>query len=399
MKITLCGAGNAAQTLAALAAGPTGHEVVVYAPLADEASNLARALAAAGIGARFPDGVQRVGRPQQITADPAAAGRDADAVLLALPAFAHEPVLAALAPHLPPHAAVGALPARGGFDWLVQSLLPGHRGVVFGLQTLPWACRIQEWGRQVQVLGVKAQVDMAAWPAARAGETAAQMGALIGVPLRPVPTFLALTLANTGQIIHPGIMYGLFHEWDGQPFAADAVPLFYGDVDEETADVLQTLSDEVQTLCRALEQQAPGLDLGSVAPLDAWLLDAYAGQIGDTRTLRAAFNSNRAYAGLRAPVEPTAEGRCVPAFSARYLSEDVPNGLLVTRGIAELAGVDTPLIRRVIEWAQARTGRLYLSEGRVAGRDVARSRAPQRFGIRSLAGLLEAGRVAPPVQA
>jgi hypothetical protein len=388
VKITICGAGNAAQTLVALVAGDATHEVVVYAPLGDEAAHLAAARAEPGLVAVFAGGGQRAGRPQQITADPASAGRDADLVLLALPAFAHEAVLAALAPHLPAHAAIGALPARGGFDWLVQAVLPGHAGIVFGLQTLPWACRIQEWGRRVQVLGVKAHVDLAAWPAGRAAETAATVGALIGVPLRPVRDFLALTLANTGQIIHPGIMYGIFHTWDGQPFAQDAVPLFYGGVDDATAAVLQAMSDEVQALCWTLGQHLPGLDLSSVAPLQTWLEEAYAGQIDDPRSLRAAFNTNRAYAGLRAPVEPAGESRCVPAFASRYLTEDVPDGLLVTRGIAELAGVATPVIDRVIGWAQARMGREYLVGGRVAGRDVARSRAPQRFGFESLAALM-----------
>ena len=32
---------------------------------------------------------------------------------------------------------------------------------------------------------------------------------LFDVDLRPVSSFLTLTLANTGQLIHPGIMYGL----------------------------------------------------------------------------------------------------------------------------------------------------------------------------------------------
>ena len=383
MKITICGAGNAAQTLAALLAGAARREVVVFAPLGDEAPRLAGALAASGLCAEFAGGQERTGRPALVTADPAQAGRGADWVLLALPAFAHETVLAALAPHLPDDARIGALPARGGFDWLAQALLPGHRGVVFGLQTLPWACRIHEWGRRVQVLGVKAQVALAARPAGRAAEVAAELGALIGVHLHPVDSFLALTLANTGQLIHPGIMYGQFHAWDGRPFAADTIPLFYGDVNERTAGVLQAMSDEIQALCRALESRFPGLDLHAVAPLDRWLLDAYPGKITDQSSLRSAFNTNRAYSGIRVPVKETAGGGFVPDFGARYLSEDVPYGLLVTRGVAELAGVATPAISRVIGWAQERTGRAYLVDGRVAGADVARSHAPQRFGITS----------------
>jgi hypothetical protein len=323
-----------------------------------------------------------------VTADPAAAAADADLVLLALPAFAHEPVLRALAPHLPATAQICALPARGGFEWMARLALPGHRGALLGLQTLPWACRIRAWGQSAEVLGIKTAVDLAAWPPAQTVEAAQQMASLLQVPMQPVSSFLALTLANTGQLIHPGIMAGLFHDWDGQPFGEDQAPLFYGGVDDATAALLQALSDEVQAVCRALEQALPQLDLSNVLSLDVWLQRAYAGQIDDASTLRSSFTTNRAYTGLRAPLRLVEENAYVPWFEARYLSEDVPYGLLVTRGIAELAGVATPSIDRVILWAQARLGKEYLAGGRVAGRDVAESRAPQRFGISSVLELV-----------
>jgi hypothetical protein len=66
------------------------------------------------------------------------------------------------------------------------------------------------------------------------------------------------------------------------------------------------------------------------------------------------------------------------------LSEDVPFGLVVLRGIAELADLPTPTIDRVISWAQKQLGKEYLVEGKLKGRDLVATRAPQRFGFRSL---------------
>lgn len=379
MKITICGAGNAAQTLIPLLAASGEHSVTVYAPLADEAERLRIASAPGGIEVRMSTGAPRCGRPALVTGD-AVLAADADLVLMALPAFAHESVLRTLAHHLPPHAWIGALPARGGFDWMAEEIL-GRERVIFGLQTLPWACRIVEWGRRVDVLGVKQEVDLAVSPLARAESVAHTLAALIGVQLCPVSGFLALTLANTGQIIHPGIMYGLFHDWDGRPFPLADAPLFYGGVDEICAETMQAISDEIQGICRALEARDPHLDLSGVLPVERWLHRAYAGQIEDRSSLRAAFNSNRAYAGLSAPVIAVDDDRCVPAFHSRYLSEDIPYGLLVSRGIAELVGVSTPAMDRVIHWAQDHLGCEYLIDGRVAGRDIVASRAPQRYGI------------------
>jgi hypothetical protein len=67
---------------------------------------------------------------------------------------------------------------------------------------------------------------------------------------------------------------------------------------------------------------------------------------------------------------------------ARYLVEDVPYGLVVTRGIAELAGVKTPVIDQVITWSQERMG-LGVFERWKAGwkRPDLSTRAPQRYGI------------------
>lgn len=393
-RITVCGAGNAAHTLIPLLAADGRHAVAVFAPLADEAAAWQRVLDDSGaVTLSFADGRQVVGRPDQVTADAAAAAEGTDLVLLALPAFAHEAVLRSLAPYLPPACWVGSLPARGGFEWLVRAVLPHHQGAIFGLQTLPWACRIRQWGQQVEVLGTKQEVDLAATPGNMAPDVAGELGGLLGVNLRTISGFLALTLANTGQLIHPGIMYGLFHDWDGRPMGQEEVPLFYGGVDWDTAEVLQGLSDDVQTLCAYLSEQAPGPDLSSVEPLDVWLTRSYRDQIKDASTLQSSFNTNQAYAGLRAPVLPmegSHQGTYQPWFNSRYLAEDVPFGLLVTRGIAELAGVDVPVVDRVLTWAQEKLGNEYLVYGRVAGRDLAESRAPQRFGIRTLEDLLEA---------
>ena len=49
---------------------------------------------------------------------------------------------------------------------------------------------------------------------------------------------------------------------------------------------------------------------------------------------------------------------------------------------AELVQVPTRVIDRVIHWAQEQLGKEYLQAGRVQGRDLKETRAPQRFGLR-----------------
>ena len=59
-------------------------------------------------------------------------------------------------------------------------------------------------------------------------------------------------------------------------------------------------------------------------------------------------------------------------------------GLVVTRGIAELAGVSTPHMDEVIMWCQKMIGKEYLVNGKLAGADLHSTRAPQHYGYTNL---------------
>jgi opine dehydrogenase len=378
-KITICGGGNGAQTLLPIAAGNLGCAVDVFAPFGDEAARLRAGIEAHG-GLETRGAVQARARPRRVSADPADVIPGSGVVVLVLPAFAHEDTLRQIAPFLDEGAWVGAMPARGGFDycaaWAVAEM--GRPDVrLFGLQTLPWACRIERYGQVVRVLGVKEAVDAASRPAGAIGAMAPLLERMLGVRIGAASGLLTLTLANTGQIIHPGIMYGLYANWDGASF--EEAPLFYQGLCEEGARTLAGLSDDVQAIRARLE---PMLDLAAVRPLAEWLVRSYGAAIADPSSLHSAFVTNRAYAGLRAPVREVAPGRFVPDFGARYLAEDVPFGLAVSRAIATLAGVETPTMDRVIAWAGRRLGKDYM------GRDAALGRIPHRYGLDSLERLV-----------
>ncbi|MBN1318668.1 MAG: NAD/NADP octopine/nopaline dehydrogenase family protein [Anaerolineales bacterium] len=374
LKVTVCGGGNGAQALVPIAASNLGIMVDIYTPFGDEALRLQSAIEATGA-------VQASASPHRASADPADVVPGSELVVLVLPAFAHESILHQVVPYLDRGAWVGVIPARGGFDYAAkQVLFENNREdvVIFGLQTLPWACRIREYGRHVQILGVKNSVDAACLPAHRIKQLTPRLSQLLGLPVESAASMLALTLANTGQLIHPGIMYGLFSQWDGNPFAD--VPLFYHSLNKEGARILEEMDVEVQSIWDKL---AYALDLSAVRPLKSWLLRSYGDLIADPSTLYSAFRTNQAYAGLAAPVKEITPGEYIPDYTARYLVEDVPFGLAVTRAIAQLAGVGTPTIDRVISWAGAQLDKDYL------GRDAAETRIPQNYGLSSLEKLIE----------
>ena len=118
------------------------------------------------------------------------------------------------------------------------------------------------------------------------------------------------------------------------------------------------------------------------------LVKFYSHEISDTTNLRSCFRTNAAYQGLKHPMKETSDGSFVPDFCHRYLTEDVPYGLAVIRGIAEIVQVETPTIDKVLLWAQERAGKEYLVGSKLQGKDVTTTRAPQRYGLTTLDAIL-----------
>merc|ERR1711972_838106 len=124
-------------------------------------------------------------------------------------------------------------------------------------------------------------------------------------------------------------MYGFLSEWNGEIF--DEVPLFYHGIDAKTAAIMQAMDAEVIALKDKFCTLFPDLDLSSVIPTLQWLQDSYRDQIADCSTFQSSFNTNSSYAGLKLPMKEvaTAPGKFIPLFDYRYLTADVPYGLVV----------------------------------------------------------------------
>ena len=129
--------------------------------------------------------------------------------------------------------------------------------------------------------------------------------------------------------------------------------------------------------------------MGTVLPVHRWFVRAYGGEKGiDTTSVASMLRTNPVYKGLTHPVKKTGDSAStglVPDFSHRYLSEDIPFGLAVSRGIGELAGVATSMIDKVILWGQQKMGKEYLVSNdnityTLTGANVKDTHCPQRYG-------------------
>jgi hypothetical protein len=328
-----------------------------------------------------------------ISADPAQVIPDADIVMIVVPAFAHAAVLSRIKPHVSKTTAIGCLPTRGGFEFEASRLIPeasaGRHPRIFGLQTLPWSTRVVTPGEVVHFGAVKKEVVLAAMPGSAGPELAEHHTKILGVRVAATEGFLSLTLGNPGQFIHPGLMYGHFRSWQGEEYNDDNIPMFYAEASDEMGRIVEQLSSDASAVARAIEMQSRGaLDLSGVVPVHEWLRVSYSHVTADETTVATCFRTGPIQA-RKAPMVEVAPGRLKPNFAYRYLTEDVPFGLVITRALAEIADVETPTIDEVILWAQSKMQKVYLDDGKLNGRDVRDLPIPQNYGVSTVSRLIQ----------
>ena len=387
--LTICGSGNGAHALTVVASQNLDADIDWLVGSQERAELLRRGRT--GGRPRSTGAITAAAhRIRTISADPSEVIPAADMILIVVPAFAHAAVLRRIAPFVAPTAAIGCLPARGGFEFDATSLLAGHTGPIFGLQTLPWSTRVTVPGETVHIGAVKQQVVLAALPTEAGPAIAAQLSRAVGTRVVASGGFLGLTLGNPGQSIHPGLMYGHFRDWHGAEYAEAEVPLLYAQASDEIGAVVEALSAEAEAVARELDAQSSGrFELAdAVVPIHDWLRTVYGNVTTNTESVGSCFRTGPIQA-RRAPTIEVAPGRYVPNFTYRYVSEDVPFGLVATRALAALAGVDTPMIDEVIGWAQSVLDTEYLIGSGLTGVDAWALPLPQNHGISAVGDLVD----------
>ena len=385
--ITICGGGNAAHAIIPIIRNHFSGKINLFLPYGNEDTHFQKLIDEKKFLTATIRDKKIYGRPDKVSKFAKDACKEADLILMPLPAFAHEPTLLQIAPFLKEEAIIGAIPARSGFEYAALKILKDNKKEkvkIFGMQTLPWACRIKEYASKVDILGKKRSVGMAAFPYKITSELASFLTQLLDLKIEPLPNMLTLSLANVGQIIHPGIMYGLFKGKEELKYRKEEIPLFYQGVTKEISQTLKTMSDEILLLTKKIKNMDKSIDLDQVLGLKDWLIYSYKDSIADKSTLQSCFITNSAYKGLRAPMKKINNDYFLPDFQARYLTEDVPYGLVVTKAIAQLAKVDMPTIDEVILTISKWIGKEYIKGGYLEGKDINDTRIPQNYGINNL---------------
>ncbi len=277
-----------------------------------------------------------------VTSDMAEALTDARVVMVVVPATAHKDIARACAQHLRDGQVIVLNPGRTGgaleFRRILDECGCKAKITLAETQTFIYASRVVG-PAQARIFGVKNSIPVAALPGY---ETPAVVKALRHAFPQFVPgdTVLKTGLENVAILFHPTVMIANAARIEDQP---QGFEYYLEGITPSVAHLLEELDKERIHIAEAVGIRA--------MPVRTWLYVAYdaAG-----RDLYEAIRSNATYKGIMAP----------SSLHHRYLLEDVPTSLVPMSSIGDQFGVETPVMKGLIEIASRLLDTDFWAEGR-----------------------------------
>lgn len=349
-RICICGGGNLGTVIAGVAAA-RGYMVNLLTRHPQRWS--------ATVTVTDPERRVFEGRLNAVSSQPEDVIPGSEIVLVCLPATAMAEELRRIKPWLDEDACVGSVFCCTGFFVMALREL-GLKARLFGFQRPPFIARVNRYGESGSLLGYRKLMRVGF--RGMDGETVDRLSsALADMHLTPVETLrnpLQATLTNSNPILHTSRLYDMFSRGSE---VMPSIPRFYEDWTDSSSATLIAADSEFQELLKALK-----LDDGDIPPL----LEYY--ESHDAASLSRKIRSIDAFKGLLAPMKELPEGGFVPDMDSRYFTEDFTYGLLMIKMAAELTGVATPEIDRILTWYQEAAGKRYLDGCRIAESDDTR---------------------------
>lgn len=330
------------------------------------------------------------GHVQKVSDNPADVVPGSQIVIICSPVHVIGEILDSIKDHLSDRAMVGAVFASGCFDLQAMHHLgekvQGLDLTIFGLQFVPFLCKTSEYGKSVEIYGPKSYLCAAAYPSDRTDRVCNIISLLYSTPTVPIPNFLCLTLTPSNQIIHPGRVYGYFKDWDGKSgFDPKKLPKLYAELDDASADAIQSLDDEIQAIKKEIVRRYPQIDMTALHPIKKRISYNYKDSIKDFSTLKSVFNTNDGYAKNVFPTVPHPDGKSVMLNTkSRFFSEDIPYGLVILKSIGDLLKVPMKNTEKMIIWHQRFMDDKFVDEdGNLIEESLEKSGAPAKYGIKT----------------
>jgi len=287
------------------------------------------------------EGEERTVKLGMATTDFEPAINGVDYIMMPIPATGHRHFFASIMPYLKDGQTIVAWP--GNYSALLFANMLREKGIKKDItlaeaHTLPWGCRLEETGK------IKVFVD--AWKLLLAAFPAQNTGGVINdlkdvYPVAPGANVLATSLNNLNPIVHPvgTILNAGWIDTRQQNFH-----LYRDGTTLSVARAIKAVYEEVARVGEAI-----GIKLLEYPEESFWskatIMSYY---------FKAPFDIEATVANISGP----------SSMKSRYITEDVPYGLVPVAHLAHRFSVDIPIIDATIRLASVVNQTDYYKEGR-----------------------------------
>lgn len=261
----------------------------------------------------------------------------ADFIMFTLPSFGHEPLAELCAKHLEKDQTIVLWP--GNFGTLEVAKIFKDMGVktkfkLAECSTLPYATRLQEPGK-VQLHSYATKVLISAFPAKDTPGIISELKDFFPM-LEPARNIAEVALSNPNPILHPP---AAILNTGGIEYSKGNFYVYVEGITHSVQEVVKAVHREFMMVGNALNVKPIDYNESDFESSESIMKIAFPAGL---REIRGPFNLN----------------------SDRYVTEDVPYGLVPFVQIAELAGIKTPVTRTMITLLSTMNHKDYWREGR-----------------------------------
>eukprot|EP00040_Diaphanoeca_grandis_P031398 m.187833 g.187833 ORF g.187833 m.187833 type:complete len:463 (-) comp32317_c0_seq2:56-1444(-) len=341
-------------------------------------------------------------------------------IIFLCPVSAHKDMLVRVVPNLPDHpVCFGTAYGQGGFDWLARRELnkredKGINATLFALKHFPYLCKATEYGSKVNHFGNYPCIKVAVAPELPDHRNRVHdlIYRMFDKTVEPC-SFPACTVGATNQALHPGILseqfagytptngktyeeHLLFYRSCGDRGAEDIYLMQFVEFPKLLAAVFEMLRDHPSGMYTHADSTREIIYESASKIYLSFPPSILEGQSSwSSKPFGMALRNNMRLYNVKSPMKQVAEKKFVPVTGSRMFIDDIPYGLCVLLGIAEIMQVELPTCKRMVLSLQEMMGKQYVletpnAEGKICcGRDIEETWMPQTFDVHTVPALID----------
>jgi opine dehydrogenase len=337
MKVAVLGGGNGAHTIAADLT-LKGLSVNMF-EMKEFAARMKTVFETSEIEMSGVAG-QGTAKLKLVTTDIEEATRDVEVIFIPLPGFTVANYARLLAPHVQPHQVIILMPGTlSALEFRTALDAHGNRSKPTVAETggLPFATRLIAPGK-VKTFHIRAVCALATFPGDRVMSVYEKVKDLY--PFKPKSSVVETGLGHLTPLLHPAgclLNAGRIERSHGEFYMYEEGMTF------SVVKVIESLDTERLAIGKALGIELP-------TGVDMMVESAY----GPKGTLWESLNGSAGLTPVKGP----------DSLSSRYVTEDIPFGLVAWASLGDGVGVDTPIMDALITLGSAIIGKDCWKEGR-----------------------------------